>query len=441
MRRINQLYGVRWFAPALLLILIPIAGSRWATYIGVGPIYICDVLLVLSYFRYLSTRRKLKTPTPAPFSWIVFVVYLAIRVAFSLPQLGAFGPLDLLRDSVPFAYSVALLFGQNVANSETRVRDYVAKALYFGLSFHIWWASIALLSHSVGFQVAQDLFQAPIMQVRPDFDTAISAVGIAVSLRRVMVVGPRLGRIATILLGLASLVTVQTRAGLIAFIAMLALVLIALASQSNISNVRRVTLVLLGTAGGTLAIIGLASTVSGMRLLTTFLGQPATDDNTIGAIGTSRARSLVWEGVLDWMGANPVRQLFGSGFGNNFLVETDTLSFLEGTTYSGVRSPHNYFIGVYARMGLIGLILVMVLVAAAFVALVKLLPKLFEDELLFTASILFVTLLVVGTLGVVLEAPFGALPFYWAGGVILGTMSRLKWSKLGVSRQDPLPDF
>jgi hypothetical protein len=46
-------------------------------------------------------------------------------------------------------------------------------------------------------------------------------------------------------------------------------------------------------------------------------------------------------------------------------------------------------------------------------------PVLVEEPLLFLASVIAMGLLIPATLGVVLESPFGAVPFFWATGILL----------------------
>jgi O-antigen ligase len=122
--------------------------------------------------------------------------------------------------------------------------------------------------------------------------------------------------------------------------------------------------------------------------------------------------------VIDWTNEEPVRQLVGSGFGNDFLAESGTKAFLEGTTYTNVRSPHNWFVGIYARMGLVGLALALAVIGQAGWAVWKNRRRIGADPVLAISALVIASILPVASLGVVLEAPFGAVPFFWALGVI-----------------------
>ncbi len=82
-----------------------------------------------------------------------------------------------------------------------------------------------------------------------------------------------------------------------------------------------------------------------------------------------------------------------------------------------VRSPHNYLLGTWARLGLVGVILVLgLLIAGLRLArlVAKRAPHLRDDDVL--AMLLVASIPVVAFVGVVLESPFGALPYFWAIG-------------------------
>jgi O-antigen ligase len=111
--------------------------------------------------------------------------------------------------------------------------------------------------------------------------------------------------------------------------------------------------------------------------------------------------------------------MVGSGFGNDFLEESGTKAFLEGTTYNNVRSPHNWFVGIYARMGVIGLGLIAAVVVQLVFIMWRNRVRIGSDPLLSMCALIILSILPVATLGVVLEAPFGAVPFFWAAGILM----------------------
>ena len=110
---------------------------------------------------------------------------------------------------------------------------------------------------------------------------------------------------------------------------------------------------------------------------------------------------------------------FGAGMGIDFLAASGTLQYLEGTDYIGVRSPHDYFVGSFARLGLIGLGLLLAVVLSLIRRAYSFRKRIADDELLTFAALTVFAILSVASFGVVLEAPFGAVPFWWAAGLLL----------------------
>lgn len=90
-----------------------------------------------------------------------------------------------------------------------------------------------------------------------------------------------------------------------------------------------------------------------------------------------------------------------------------------------MRSPHNYLITSFARLGFVGLTIVVGLLVTLLTAAARTIRRGPPDELTSLCVLLVIALLVVAMLGVILESPFGAAPFYWAAGILLaGERSR-----------------
>ena len=120
---------------------------------------------------------------------------------------------------------------------------------------------------------------------------------------------------------------------------------------------------------------------------------------------------------------DPVRTAVGVGFGPDFLqLSNADLPIARGM---GVRSPHNYLITTFARLGFVGLTVVVALLASLLTIAVRTVHRGPPDELTSLCVLLMVSLLIVSLLGVILESPFGAAPFFWAAGILLaGDRSR-----------------
>ena len=109
------------------------------------------------------------------------------------------------------------------------------------------------------------------------------------------------------------------------------------------------------------------------------------------------------------------RTAIGVGFGPDFIQGAGVAYALEGTEYKDVRSPHNYVLGTMARLGLAGALLaVLTMASGAALAIRRLSGP--ADSVTVLAGLLVLAIPIIALLGVVLESPFGAIPYFWAIG-------------------------
>lgn len=132
--------------------------------------------------------------------------------------------------------------------------------------------------------------------------------------------------------------------------------------------------------------------------------------------GTTLARKVAWRDVYHYTTRKTTRMVFGVGFGPNFMQSAGALELLSGGI-PGLRAPHNILLNTWARLGLIGLVLHLALLALALVAAGRYVLSSGAGRgigwvvltLAFTIAAMF---------GVVFEAPFGALPYAFAVGLV-----------------------
>ncbi|MDX6359584.1 MAG: hypothetical protein QOH37_2638, partial [Nocardioidaceae bacterium] len=329
-----------------------------------------------------------------------------------------------LRDGVPYLYGVlALVSASSLARatpaSLERTMTWVWRALVFHL---VWVTAVGVVGSGSTWDNPRPFMGGGIFAFRPDVDTAIMGVTAGLMLRRLLLrQGWFLPLCGLVMVGFA-LTNAATRAGYIAVMLCLALGFgLAYAAGHN-KGIRRAAIVVLVP----LFVVGgwetLSATTAGDRLLATVNAPGAPGANSVdsaSALGTANARKKVWRGVISWTKESQSRELFGAGMGVDFLAESHTLQYLEGTTYQNVRSPHDYLIGSFARLGLVGVGLLLLLVLRLVQQIFRFRRRIAQDELLTFAAMLVVALFVVASLGVVLEAPFGAVPFWWAAGILL----------------------
>lgn len=401
--------------------------SRWGTNLGLAPLFISDALIALSVGHFIAARAvRGAQPTDAPMRGVVtstFVMFFAYFLARFALSFGQSDPLLWLRDGVPFAYAaLAILAAASLSRSDGAQRARTMRVMRWALTFHLLWvAVVSLTGNYEGFDILGPFGSAPAFQVRPDIDIALIALATGLSVRQVILGRRRFWNIVGIVLGtLVVFGTTTSRAGHLSFIASLAVAYFLSYVASQEARGRRLALVAAVPILVVAVAIILPETTAGQRFLATIM--PSGSQASLAELeaqGTARAREFTWTGVIDWTNEEPARALFGSGFGNDFLKESGTLSYLEGSTYTGVRSPHNWFVGIYARLGIAGT----VLVAAWLLQLLTIIwrqREQFGQDDLGSFSVLTVTAIIpVASFGVVLEAPFGAIPFFWATGILM----------------------
>jgi O-antigen ligase len=404
-------------------VVLMLATTRWGSYIGASPLFLTDLLVAGAVVRMLFTmggtpQERQPGFTSPPGLLVLFLGYVGFRMLFSgqyvLTQ-------TWLRDGVPYLYGVlGLLSAASVTRATPESRARTMTWLWRALVFHLaWMAGVGLVGSVTSLQSPLPFLGEGLFTVRPDIDSAILGVTGGLLVRRLLTGQTRVWSVIGLGVVVATMTTEATRAGFIALLAC-AVVAFAYSYAATHDRLMRRAGILLAIPLVVAAVVQVVpATQAGARLLATVEPSSATTAEQEGAIGTSHARRLVWHGVIDWTLTTQSRSVFGTGMGPDFLTESDTVQYLEGTTYENVRSPHDYFVGSFARLGFIGLGLLLVLVLRTLWQMVRHRRRIGEDELLTCVSLIAVGILVVASFGVVLEAPFGAVPFWWSVGILL----------------------
>jgi hypothetical protein len=421
-------------APALAftaVIFVVFAFGRFGTTFGLGPLYICDALIaMLSIVTFLRPTSSLRHPAldarlPAvPISFALFLLYVVFRLATSIGN----GPiLDIARDGAPYVYAViGLCSGASFIASSDATKQRTYRLLMTALAIHAAWTALYVFTPLRDTHVAIPFNTSPLFQIRPDIDGALNTVFAGLCLRHFIREHERrrvalLGAVLGVLLNLGQ----NTRAGLISLLLVLMLSLLTSTVGLGANEARRGTKQLLAILAAIIVVTIGPLTPPGERIVATINPSAATTVGQLNATGTERARNLVWTGVVNWTTNSGERAIFGGGFGTNFLEQSHTLTFLEGTDYTGVRSPHSYWVGTFARLGVIGLGLLVASLLAALATIIRRRRDVFQDPLLSAVTFTLLAIIPVASLGVVLEGPFGALPFFWSLGIIFGLRDQI----------------
>lgn len=403
-------------------VVLMLATTRWGSYIGESPLFLTDLLVAGAVLRTLfsSGGTAAKQPgfaSPPPLL-VVFLGYVGLRMLFSGPDVLT---QTWLRDGVPYLYGIlGLLSAASVARSTPESRARTMTWIWRALVFHLlWMAAVGFLGALGPLQSPHPFLAEGLFSVRPDVDSAVLGVTGGLLIRRLLIGQTRIWSLLGIALVVATMTSEATRAGFIALLAC-GMVAFAYAYAATHARLLRRAGILLAIPIVVVAVIAVVpATKAGARLLATVQPSSATTVAQEGAIGTSHARQLVWAGVIGWTLDTQTRTVFGAGMGPDFLTESHTIQYLEGTTYEHVRSPHDYFVGTFARLGLVGLALVVLLVVRTLWQMVRHRRRIGDDELLTCTALIAVGILLVASFGVVLEAPFGAVPFWWSVGILL----------------------
>ena len=406
-------------------VLFTLATGRWGSYVHIPglPVYIGDLLLlsVLASMVYFLRMRavRLDSLRDAPRTLQlagILLVWALLRVVTRTSL-----PLVAVRDMAPYAYAVAalpaFLLPMQAAHG-------VRRWIYAALAAHAAWyctVVLGLIDPATTVMLAEG---APLFSTRPDFDAAIFGISIAFALHQIAF-GPRpksAGAIAAMVGFIAvnafPLSKQHSRSGLLAAAIASGIVIASWVLRGRVGTANHRQLLLRGaisTGAIVAAVAALLLTVPGQRLVG---GLEAGE-----ASGKSSARVSVYKGLAGWLTDSPALTVFGVGYGPNILARSKTVHLLEGTEFQNVRSPHNYLLGTWARLGLIGAALAAALLVAGVRLAIRQLGEQGQpaDTL---AALIALTMPVVALFGVILESPFGAIPYFWAVGHLCSVLAR-----------------
>jgi O-antigen ligase len=403
-------------------VVLAVAASKWGSYLGLPPVYPLDVLLGLAVLGALLAHRPAAATTTSAgrrTPGLIATAYLGyVLLRFVLGQQHG---LTALRDFAPYGYLLAaFLAAAAYHRSSAAQRARTARLLYAALLAHLAWTALAtaapgLVRRLPVLDPSQDLH---VLSVRGATDATVVGITAALYLVRFFQQG-RGRQLAIALLSLAVVLGTPARAALVATAVALAIALLVCFGVDLPGAAGRPRKMLLAAVLPALLLAAGAlvpQTTAGSKLLAGFGLATAHSDVDEGGILTVRGRLLAWHRVVDYIAVTHSQQI-GVGFGPDFLGDAGARAPLGG--FDLLRSPHNYLVGTYARLGGIGLLLLLALLAAVVREMLRCRRLLGAEPLVLFAVIYPVAFAVCGMFGVELESPFAAIPFYWCLGVVL----------------------
>lgn len=412
-----------------LAVALLIGGTRWASHLGVNPIYLADVLLLAAAWnifwgvklfpgRYPLAESKPPYPLGAMlvFAWATIRLFVGMRL-----------DVTALRDAVPYLYAVlALLAWYAIRRSTPEGRERTRKLLMAALWFHAGWTALLVIAPSLP-QALPTINAAQALHVfspRPDVDAPLNALLAAILTLRLLRGQARRKFLTTLaIVGCwTAIFVLESRAGLLGAVVVSVFALVVFMVGRDTTTTRKQLFVAALPAFLAIIAVTLPMTTTGDRLLATFgASTSASSLEERGAAGTTRARSNAWERLTQWTLADDRRMLVGEGFGPNVLADSGAARLLVNTKEEGEaipRSPHNYWAGTFARLGLVGVLLTVAAGLGLLRRIWKQRRQAADDPFLFLCMAIPLGFLVPATLGVVFESPFGAVPFWWCIGAV-----------------------
>jgi hypothetical protein len=446
-----SLYGPLVFA------LYFVATSRWGSYLLPGPPYIGDVALAGLIVHRIWTLVHDSTPKPLLSRELTLPAALLLLLSVGWLAAGDW-TVTAARDAAPYMYVVLVFFGQSHRAIPART---ITRLVYGALIFHAAWYTAGQLFPGISESVATlGDGQVFLLAARGDIDGALIAILAAMALGRTFS-GRRLLPSAAVSAWALTLVLLnQSRASLLATVGVFAFLglrhlslWMAARSTPVADRLARVTQrapMAVGLAVLLLVPVGV-TVISGtpqafertVNVVRSPAGGGSSDDGGAGGsgegqagedggavrprysantgVGTFDARKDAWGAVIEWIHDDGVtRAVLGVGFGPHYMQQSGADVLLLGPYADpAVRSVHNYAVNTWARLGAVGLLLISAITVLALVAAFRLATRARKvPDLDLFAALLVVAIPITALLGVVLEGPYAAIPYFWAVGYL-----------------------
>ena len=407
-----QQYGP--YALALYLL----ATTKWGSGVSPlgGPPYITDlVLMLLLIDRAVAAAAHRSTSTGVE-SWAGVLVGALLVWSLVLLAFGSVSQ-NALRDAAPYLYGVTVFLVRPPTESS---ESGASRALMAVLIFHAAWVSLVQVFPSLATSTPIVYGGTHLLSIRTDVDSLVCGLLAAIGLHRALAGRNPERNLLLVGWGATLVLLLNSRAGLLAFVVQIVVVLLLAPARRRLAGKydARIAVAILLMCVPLLA-VGISQGNSVHRLSLAVSGNGAASEAN-GAIGTKNAREKSWKVLVQYIARDPSRMVRGVGFGPDFLHDSGADALLLGTvaaTQEDVRSPHNYLLNTWARLGLVGLLLTLGIIVCG-LRLARLVARnassIRDDDVL--AMLLVASIPVAALVGVVLESPFGALPYFWAVG-------------------------
>ena len=395
--------------------------GKGPTYISLGPIFWGEIVLAISLAWAFANRERVtlrgRRVRMLTFLICCFIVMGAIQTGIGYPSWG----IDALRDSAVWYYSLFYFVGLVIASGNEKERLCSWWKLFFILS--VPWAAEEVLTDRRLAAFTPDLGGHGYI-LGSAFLEIVQSMGLGCLLllgenRKGKVFGT-FPRIALAVGGVMVVGLYQGRGGKLAVIAafMVAIALGIIQGSIGRSFRRKISLMVILLIAGAGAVAASGRNLIDTLSLNRFEGASFDSPDETAAWRTGWWANL-YDGVMD---RNPIA---GLGFGEN-LSDYNTLLNDENIGEFPVRSPHNYNVTVFSRMGILGLLIWTGIASLGIVVPMWNLARPFKlsdrveamDRTFWIAAI--IAIWVNSSFGVLMEGPVDGIPFWLILGLIAG---------------------
>jgi hypothetical protein len=370
---------------------LSLATGRWGAWIGLPGegIFLIDVIVLSGIF--------------------LVIICDGIKLDYLTLILGTFLILQLLRNSdyamitrvrdlLPFIYLQMFLLIRNQLFEIPII--YIYKLLRVASLFSLIW-NLGVGLNVIPVLPSNSFFGVPIFSQRPDQAGFVACIGIIVwSLSLTETKFERVMNFWILPLNLLSLLLQPGRAGLLALL--VALPLIAARAKKGPKVSRRglaafivATVMVVPFAGVVQSFLPEKSAIKKFGILDQSGAALSSGDSTAYGRKMGQTTLLKWtmqEGKL----------LNGAGPGYEMLAESGAVRWLSGN--ADVRYPHNWWVSLISRFGIVGFACWLMCGLAS-------LKGVRRENVGFQFLTFLISILAASTFGVVMESPFGIIPF------------------------------
>ena len=379
---------------SLLAIFLTLSTGKWGSWIGVpnSPFFLIDLIVIFASL--LSLLKMLKNHASISLYSPVLIFFMTLQIVIN----QEYSIVTKIRDISPFIYLFLVPFLAYSLNTVSF--SAVIKVLRYGSLTNLLLFYLTTLGLLTPFDCGA-ICGTNIFYYRADHVGLVACIGLMAwsSFTRHEL---RSRPLIQILFAMGILIN-QSRAGVIGMLLVILFFLLPqfrLNPKRNQIKTRTASFLILGLPTAAIILSSNLINVTGFERFT----QESVSQQISGKTdGTTRARVIAQGLLLDHVFNERKQFVWGVGAGAEMVRDSKAFRYLSSA--ADVRAPHNWFVGLLARYGIIGFLLWFFI----FVKYYSIPREKNSDSLLIKVSILSV--LVFSAFGVMMESPFGALPF------------------------------